>query len=107
MVETDIGMTAITRLMVDGQLPPVSHYCHVVRAGNLIWVSGAIGVAADGTIPADVGKQAEIVVGSIEAVLDLRATCERSRAHRRTVGVHYGAQAQPLGLATDTLELLL
>ena len=62
-------MTAIQRLMVDGQLPPVSHYCHVVRAGNTIWVSGAIGVAADGTIPADVGEQAELALASIDACL--------------------------------------
>ncbi|MSP01519.1 MAG: RidA family protein [Acetobacteraceae bacterium] len=62
-------MTAIQRLMVAGQLAPVSHYCHVTRAGNTIWVSGAIGVAADGTVPADVGKQAEIALASIDACL--------------------------------------
>lgn len=62
-------MTEIQRLMVDGQLPPVSHYCHVVRAGALIWVSGAIGVAADGTVPDDVGTQAELALASIDACL--------------------------------------
>ncbi len=62
-------MTAIQRLLVDGQLAPVSHYCHVVRAGNTIWVSGAIGVAADGSIPADVGAQAELALASIDACL--------------------------------------
>ncbi len=62
-------MTAIQRLMVDGQLAPVSHYCHVVRAGNIIWVSGAIGVAADGSIPADAGAQAELALASIDACL--------------------------------------
>src|SRR5476651_718336 len=62
-------MTQIQRLMVDGQLTPVSHYCHVVRAGNLIWVSGAIGVAADGTIPDDVGQQAELALASIDSCL--------------------------------------
>ena len=62
-------MTEIQRLMVDGQLPPVSHYCHVVRAGALIWVSGAIGVAADGTVPDDVGTQAELAHASIDACL--------------------------------------
>ena len=62
-------MTAIQRLMVPGQLAPVSHYCHVVRAGNLIWVSGAIGVAADGSVPDDVGRQAELAVASIDACL--------------------------------------
>jgi reactive intermediate/imine deaminase len=62
-------VTAIQRLMVPGQLAPVSHYCHVVRAGNLIWVSGAIGVAADGSVPDDVGRQAELAVASIDACL--------------------------------------
>ena len=62
-------MTTIQRLMVDGQSPPFSHYCHVVRAGNLIWVSGAVGVGADGTIPDDVGRQAEIALASIDACL--------------------------------------
>ena len=62
-------MTEIQRLIVPGQLPPVSHYCHVVRAGNLIWVSGAIGVAADGSVPEDVGAQAELALASIDACL--------------------------------------
>ena len=38
-------MTQIERLIMDGHPEPVSHYCHVVRAGSLIWVSGALGVA--------------------------------------------------------------
>jgi 2-iminobutanoate/2-iminopropanoate deaminase len=62
-------MSEIQRLIVPGQLPPVSHYCHVVRSGNLIWVSGAIGVAADGSVPEDVGKQAELALASIDACL--------------------------------------
>jgi reactive intermediate/imine deaminase len=62
-------MTDINRLMVPGQLPPVSHYCHVVRAGNLIWVSGAIGVAPDGSVPDDVAVQAELALASIDACL--------------------------------------
>jgi 2-iminobutanoate/2-iminopropanoate deaminase len=62
-------MTAIQRLMVEGQAEPVSHYCHVVRAGNLIWVSGALGVAADGTVPADAGEQMELALASIDACL--------------------------------------
>ena len=62
-------MSGIQRLMVDGQLAPVSHYCHVVRAGNTIWVSGAIGVAADGSVPDDVARQAELALASIDACL--------------------------------------
>jgi reactive intermediate/imine deaminase len=62
-------MSEIQRLMVPGQLPPVSHYCHVVRAGNLIWVSGAIGVAPDGSVPEDAGAQMELALASIDACL--------------------------------------
>ena len=62
-------MTEIQRLMVPGQPPPVSHYCHVVRAGNLIWVSGALGVAADGSVPDDVAPQMELALASIDACL--------------------------------------
>jgi 2-iminobutanoate/2-iminopropanoate deaminase len=59
----------IRRFMVEGQLEPVSHYCHVVRAGSLIWVSGAVGVAADGTIPPGVVEQFDIALASIDACL--------------------------------------
>ena len=62
-------MSEIRRLMVEGQYPPVSHYCHVVRAGNLIWVSGALGIAADGSVPDDVAAQAELALASIDACL--------------------------------------
>ncbi len=59
----------IQRLTLPDQLPPVSHYCHVVRAGNLIWVSGAVGVRPDGTIPDSVAEQAELALASIDACL--------------------------------------
>ena len=59
----------IQRLTLPDQLPPVSHYCHVVRAGNLIWVSGAVGVRPDGSIPDSVAEQAERALASIDACL--------------------------------------
>jgi enamine deaminase RidA (YjgF/YER057c/UK114 family) len=62
-------MPPIERLMVDGQATPFSHYCHVVKSGNLIWVSGTVGIAADGSIPADVVEQFEIAVASMDAAL--------------------------------------
>ena len=62
-------MSTIQRLMVKGELEPVSHYCHVTRAGGLIWVSGAIGVLADGSVPPDVAQQAELALASIDACL--------------------------------------
>ena len=59
----------IQRLTLPNQLPPVSHYCHVVRAGNLIWVSGAVGVRPDGSIPDSVAEQAETALANIDACL--------------------------------------
>jgi hypothetical protein len=34
----------IERIMVPGIMEPVSHYCHVVRAGPHVWVSGVVGM---------------------------------------------------------------
>ena len=59
----------IERFMVAGQMDPVSHYCHSVRAGNLIWVSGIVGMRADGTIPADTVAQFDIALGAMDACL--------------------------------------
>ncbi len=62
-------MPAIERLMLDGQPEPVSHYCHVTKAGNLVWVSGTVGVAANGSIPPDVTDQFEIAIANLDACL--------------------------------------
>ena len=43
----------IKRFMVPGEMEPVSHYCHAVRAGRHIWLSGMVGVAVDGSIRND------------------------------------------------------
>src|ERR1700761_4957192 len=62
-------MPTIERLMLDGQPEPVSHYCHVTKAGNLVWVSGTVGIAADGTIPEGVVEQFEVAIGNLGACL--------------------------------------
>lgn len=62
-------MPAIRRLMLDDQPEPVSHYCHVVRAGNLIWVSGTVGMTADGSIPSDVEGQFDLALRNLDACL--------------------------------------
>jgi enamine deaminase RidA (YjgF/YER057c/UK114 family) len=35
---------SIERFMVPDELEPVSHYCHVVRAGDFIYLSGMVGM---------------------------------------------------------------
>jgi enamine deaminase RidA (YjgF/YER057c/UK114 family) len=62
-------MPAIERLMVDGQAKPFSHYCHVTKAGNLIWVSGTVGIAADGSVPVGVVEQFELAMANLDACL--------------------------------------
>ncbi|PPR67018.1 MAG: hypothetical protein CFH00_01054, partial [Alphaproteobacteria bacterium MarineAlpha1_Bin1] len=59
----------IERYMVDGEVEPVSHYCHSVRAGNLVWVSGVVGMRADGTIPGDTVAQFDIAMDALDACL--------------------------------------
>jgi enamine deaminase RidA (YjgF/YER057c/UK114 family) len=59
----------IERFLVEGEMAPVSHYCHSVRAGNLVWVSGIVGMLADGTIPVDTVAQFDIAMDSMDACL--------------------------------------
>ena len=55
----------IERYMVPGEMEPVSHYCHVVRSGRLLWISGMVGVASDGSIPEDTVEQFRIALDTI------------------------------------------
>ena len=59
----------IERHMVDGQMEPVSHYCHSVRSGEIIWVSGIVGMTADGHIPEDTAAQFDIALAAMDACL--------------------------------------
>ena len=62
-------MTNLTCYMLDDQPKPFSHYCHGVRAGNQLWISGTVGLAADGNVPDDVVEQFEIAMGHLDGVL--------------------------------------
>lgn len=59
----------IQRFMVEGQMEPVSHYCHAVRAGNQVWVSGIVGMMADGVIPESTADQFDIAMDAMDACL--------------------------------------
>ena len=60
---------SIERLMLEHLMPPVSHYCHGVRADNIIWVSGMVGCTAEGDIPTDVVAQFQIALDAVDAVV--------------------------------------
>ena len=50
-------MSNIQRIIVPGIPAPVSHYCHVTRAGPHVWVAGVVGQAPDGSISPDIVAQ--------------------------------------------------
>ena len=62
-------MATIQRIIVPGLQRPVSHYCHVTRAGPHVWVAGAVGMALDGSIPPDVVDQFDIAIKVIDKCL--------------------------------------
>jgi enamine deaminase RidA (YjgF/YER057c/UK114 family) len=59
----------IERIMLPGVMEPVSHYCHVVRAGPIVWVSGIVGMNADGSIPPDTKSQFDIAIDVMDQCL--------------------------------------
>ena len=62
-------MGTIERYMVPGQLEPVSHYCHATRSGDRIWISGTVGIAADGSIPPETVDQFAVALKNLDTVL--------------------------------------
>lgn len=59
----------IERHIVPGQPKPYSHYCHVVKSGDHVWVSGAVGIDAKGQIPDTTVDQFRIALDSVDACL--------------------------------------
>lgn len=59
----------IERLIVDGEAPPFSHYCHVVRAGDHVWLSGMVGMTPDGDVPEDTVEQFRLAMATIDNCL--------------------------------------
>ena len=59
----------IERFLIEDQMKPVSHYCHSVRAGELIWVSGIVGMTADRHIPEDTKSQFDIALDAMDVCL--------------------------------------
>jgi enamine deaminase RidA (YjgF/YER057c/UK114 family) len=62
-------MPQIERLLLDNLPAPVSHYWHVVRAGDRVWVSGMVGIRKDGSIPEDVVDQFEVAMDWLDRAL--------------------------------------
>jgi enamine deaminase RidA (YjgF/YER057c/UK114 family) len=61
--------TMIDRIIIPGIMEPVSHYCHVVRAGAHVWVSGVVGMGADGNVPEGTVEQFDLAIGVMDQCL--------------------------------------
>ena len=57
------------RILLDDLPAPVSHYCHVVRANDRIWISGMVGIRNDGSVPEDVEDQFQIAMDCLDSAL--------------------------------------
>ena len=62
-------MSTIERILLDDLPAPVSHYCHVVRANDRIWISGMVGIRNDGSVPEDVEEQFQIAMDCLDSAL--------------------------------------
>ena len=62
-------MTEIQRFLLPEEMEPVSHYCHAVRAGDRLWISGIVGVRHDGSIPEDTADQFQVAIDSLDRCL--------------------------------------
>ena len=62
-------MTGIQRFLLPDEMEPVSHYCHAVRAGDRLWISGTVGVRPDGSIPDDTADQFQVAIDSLDRCL--------------------------------------
>ncbi|HUJ85458.1 MAG TPA: RidA family protein [Burkholderiales bacterium] len=57
--------------MVEGLMPPISHYCDAVRWGDLLFVSGVAPVDAKGkVVGGDAAAQTRQVFLNMKAILD-------------------------------------
>jgi 2-iminobutanoate/2-iminopropanoate deaminase len=59
----------IERIMLPDVMAPVSHYCHAVRAGNLVWVSGIVGMDAEGHVPEGAVAQFDMAIDVMDKCL--------------------------------------
>ncbi|MFZ1908804.1 MAG: RidA family protein [Burkholderiales bacterium] len=57
--------------MVEGLMPPISHYCDAVRWGDLLFVSGVAPVDAKGkVVSGDAAAQTRQIFLNMKAILD-------------------------------------
>jgi reactive intermediate/imine deaminase len=66
------GTAKREELVVAGLAPPISHYCDAVRFGDLLFISGLVGVDEAGKVvgEGDAARQTRQIFGNMKKVLD-------------------------------------
>jgi enamine deaminase RidA (YjgF/YER057c/UK114 family) len=59
----------IERINVPGLKDWGAHNCHVVRAGQHVWVSGVVGMTAEGEVPTETAAQLDLALGILDSCL--------------------------------------
>lgn len=60
-----------TSVPTPGVAPPLAHYSHAIRSGNLLFVAGQVGVGADGQlVQGDAEAQARQVMENLKSVVE-------------------------------------
>ena len=59
----------IQRINVPGLKDWGRHCCHVTRAGPHVWVSGIVGMTADGEVPAGTAAQLDVAIEILDRCL--------------------------------------
>lgn len=62
-------MSTIQRITLPELRTPVSHFCHVTKAGPHVWVSGIVGQAPDGSIPVSTIDQFDHAMTALDKCL--------------------------------------
>jgi len=119
-LELGANMVEIQRFLVAGQHQPVSHYCHAVRAGDRVWISGTVGIDADGNIPADTVEQFRVAMSNLDAVLHATGglACDivkvtvfltdiADRARINPIREHYFGDHRPASTLVEVRALVL
>ncbi len=115
-------MTGIQRIRLEGVLPaPVSHYCDAVRAGDVLYISGMVGVDRDGRVVGvgDAARQTEQIFENIAHVLThvgadfsrvtsvlIHLTNMEDRARINPVRVRYFGEHRPASTLVQVTSLV-
>jgi len=112
----------IQRIRLDGVLPPpVSHYCDAVRAGDVLYISGIVGMDRNGRVvgAGDAARQTEQIFEHVASVLGhvgadasrvtsvlIHLTNMEDRARINSVRIKYFGEHRPASTLVEVASLI-